>query len=140
MRCGCRTPAQSGMFVGVTSFAPRLNLVVLRSADPHRAVEFYRTLGLAFTLHAHGSGPEHYSADLSGTVLEIYSHTAKSSPTTGARIGFVVESVDQLIPSIAALGAQIVSPPADSEWGRRAVVKDFDGHTVELLSGLSAAR
>lgn len=31
----------------------------------------------------------------------------------------------------------IVSSPADSEWGRRAVVKDLDGHTVELLTPLA---
>jgi hypothetical protein len=32
------------------------------------------------------------------------------------------------------VGAEVVSPVADSEWGRRAVVKDFDGHVVELLT------
>jgi hypothetical protein len=112
----------------VSTPRPRLNLVVLRSPDIHHAVEFYRALGFAFTLHAHGSGPEHYRADLSGTVLEIDPLTAKSGPTTGVRVGFLVESVDRLLPTITALGVTIVSPPADSEWGRRAVVKDFDGH------------
>lgn len=120
--------------IPVDTSGPQINLVVLRSPDMHRAVEFYRTLGLVFTLHAHGSGPEHFSADLAGTVLEIYPLTAKSGPTTGTRVGFLVESVDQLVPAIAALGATIVNPPADSEWGRRAVAKDLDGHTVELLS------
>ncbi len=118
----------------MTSFAPRLNLLVLRSPDMHRAVEFYRALGLVFTLHAHGSGPEHYSTELSGTVLEIYPLTAKSSPTTGTRLGFAVEFVERLVSSLAARGAEIVSPPTDSEWGRRAVVRDFDGHTIELVS------
>ena len=27
----------------------------------------------------------------------------------------------------------VLSPPKDSEWGRRAVVTDPDGHRVELL-------
>ncbi len=27
----------------------------------------------------------------------------------------------------------LISPAADSEWGRRAVAKDLDGHVVELL-------
>jgi len=32
--------------------------------------------------------------------------------------------------SLIAHGANVVSAPSDSEWGRRAVLKDFDGHTV----------
>lgn len=27
-----------------------------------------------------------------------------------------------------------MTEPTDTEWGRRAVVKDFDGHTVELVT------
>ena len=33
-----------------------------------------------------------------------------------------------------AEGAEVVTPPSDSEWGRRAVVKDLDGHIVELVT------
>lgn len=113
---------------------PRLNLVVLRSPDIDRAAEFYRSLGLQFTKHAHGKGAEHYSSVLTGLVFEIYPLTAKSTPTTSTRIGFNVGEVDHLVKVIEALGAEIVSPPEDSEWGRRAVVKDLDGHTIELLT------
>jgi catechol 2,3-dioxygenase-like lactoylglutathione lyase family enzyme len=113
---------------------PQLNLVVLRSSDIERAASFYRTMGLAFTLHAHGSGPQHYSSEVSGLVFELYPLTAKSSPTAGTRIGFKVDSVDEIVRLLLEIGAIIVAPPADSEWGRRAVVKDFDGHTVELVT------
>jgi lactoylglutathione lyase len=113
---------------------PHLNLVVLRSPDIHRAAKFYSALGLLFTAHSHGSGPEHCSSEVSGLVFEIYPATTKSAPTTGTRIGFNVDSVDELIPLLTQAGAQIVSPPSDSEWGRRAVVRDIDGHTVELVT------
>jgi lactoylglutathione lyase len=113
---------------------PHLNLVVLRSSDIKRAESFYRTMGLAFTLHAHGSGPQHYSSEVNGLVFEIYPLTEKSSPTTGTRIGFRVDSVDEIVRLLAEIGAVVVTPPADSEWGRRAVVKDFDGHTIELVT------
>jgi len=91
-------------------------------------------MGLLFTKHAHGKGPEHYSSEVTGFVFEIYPLTATSEPTTSTRIGFNVDNVDNLVPSLSALGAEIVSPPKDSEWGRRAVMKDLDGHTVELLT------
>jgi catechol 2,3-dioxygenase-like lactoylglutathione lyase family enzyme len=113
---------------------PHLNLVVLRSPDIDRAARFYRRMGLLFTRHSHGTGPEHYSSEGLGLVFEIYPLTSKSQPTVGTRIGFRVDSVDEIVPLLSEIGAEIVSPPADSEWGRRAVVKDLDGHVVELLT------
>lgn len=113
---------------------PHLNLIVLRSPDIDRAARFYSQMGLVFTRHSHGTGPEHYSSEVSGLVFEIYPSTSKSQPTVGTRIGFSVDSVDQIVSLLSQIGAEIVSPPADSEWGRRAVVKDLDGHVVELLT------
>jgi catechol 2,3-dioxygenase-like lactoylglutathione lyase family enzyme len=111
---------------------PRLNLVVIRSADIERTVAFYRRLGLGLIHHAHGSGPMHYAAEADGFVFEIYPTSAKSHPTIGTRLGFAVASVDELVVALKESGATILTSPADSEWGRRAVVKDPDGHTVEL--------
>jgi lactoylglutathione lyase len=118
---------------------PQLNLVVLRSPDIERAAKFYREMGLLFTRHSHGSGPEHYTSEVAGMVFEIYPETAKSLPTTGTRIGFIVDSVDSVVRELTAIGAVVVTPPTDSEWGRRAVVKDLDGHTVELVTPKKAA-
>lgn len=114
--------------------SPRLNLVVLRSPDIDRAVTFYLQMGLCFTRHAHGSGPEHYTSEVGGLVFEVYPSTARSQPTTGTRIGFQVDSVDEMVALLSAIGAEVVSSPKDSEWGRRAVVKDLDGHVVELVT------
>ena len=113
---------------------PQLNLVVLRSPDIHRASGFYSEIGLQFTLHSHGSGPEHYASIVNGLVFEIYPLGAKSSPTTATRIGFSVDDVDGVVRQLVESGAQVVTAPADSEWGRRAVVKDPDGHVVELVT------
>ena len=113
---------------------PNLNLVVLRSVDIDRAAQFYQRMGLSFTRHAHGSGPEHYSSEVNGIVFEIYPLTPKSEPTTSTRIGFSVDSVDEIVPMLSQLGAKVVVAPTDSEWGRRAVVKDLDGHSVELTT------
>jgi lactoylglutathione lyase len=116
------------------SMSPQLNLIVLRSANLEEAAKFYREIGFVFIRHAHGSGPEHYAAEVNGMVFEIYPISAKSSSTTGARIGFKVESVEDVVAKLSKIGATVVAPPADSEWGRRAVVKDFDGHSVELVT------
>jgi lactoylglutathione lyase len=113
---------------------PQLNLVVLRSPDIDRAADFYRRLGLTFVRHSHGSGAEHYCSEVAGLVFELYPATSVSPSTSGTRIGFRVDSVDRLVPLLVEAGAKVRTAPADSEWGRRAVMTDPDGHAVELIS------
>ena len=117
----------------------RLNLVVLRSADIDRAAQFYGTLGLEFTKHRHGTGPEHYACELGDAVFEIYPRQSDRDGTSSIRIGFRVASVEALVAQLQEAGARIVSPPTNSPWGRRAVVADPDGHKVELTQPERAA-
>ncbi len=113
--------------------APRLNLLMLRVADLERAASFYRLLGLEFVKHAHGSGPEHYACEPPGFVFELYLATAEQPVSSSTRLGFAVADVDCLAAKLVAPGTPILSPARDSEWGRRAVVIDPDGHRVELV-------
>jgi lactoylglutathione lyase len=110
-----------------------LNLVVLRFADIARAEVFYSRLGLHFTKHRHGKGAEHFAAEISGGVFELYSQTADSPSTLGTRIGFAVPSVDKIIVELNEYPNAIISAPKDSEWGRRAVIADPEGHRIELV-------
>ena len=113
---------------------PIANLLVIRSDDIHRAVEFYRTMGMLFDLHSHGTGPEHYASEVAGFVFEIYPKKNEKDDTKRARIGFSVDDVDGVVEMLREIEANVVIEPTDTEWGRRAVVKDFDGHTVELVT------
>jgi len=109
-----------------------LNLIVLRSRDLDRAHSFYRALGLSFVRHSHGSGPVHLASETAGQVFEIYPLTDQVAPTDSTRVGFAVPSVDATYASLMSAGGTSVAPPKDSQWGRRAVVADPDGHRVEL--------
>jgi catechol 2,3-dioxygenase-like lactoylglutathione lyase family enzyme len=121
------------------SLPPYLVLVVLRSPNIDRAVAFYRQMGLPFSRHSHGSGPIHYASEVNGMVFEIYPMTPKSAPTTGTRVGFLVDHVDEVVAKLSKIGAEILRTPEDCEWGRRAVVRDLDGHTIELITVASSA-
>jgi len=110
-----------------------LNLVVIRSADMERSLQFYKLLGLDFTQHRHGNGPEHYACELGIVVFEIYPRTDQAQDTASTRIGFQVNSLDSLVAKLQESGVTLISPPKDSPWGRRAVVNDPDGHRVELV-------
>jgi lactoylglutathione lyase len=108
-----------------------LNLVVIRVSDLEASRRFYEGLGIQFSLEQHGSGPKHLAAELPGTVFEIYPRG--NGPTTaGVRLGFRVESVAAAFSAAEQLGAEIASPPKESEWGLRAVIVDPDGHRVEI--------
>jgi lactoylglutathione lyase len=111
----------------------RLNLVVLRSPDVERARRFYERLGLTFTRHRHGNGPEHHASEGGPVVFEIYPAEGAAQATAHVRLGFQVPSVDDLLSRLHAEGTEIVSAPKDSPWGRRAVVTDPDGHRIELI-------
>ncbi|MBD1863056.1 MULTISPECIES: VOC family protein [Trichocoleus] len=112
----------------------QLNLVVIRSSNVEQAAVFYQRLGLSFIKHQHGNGLEHFASELGSITFEIYPCTPGTVPTKATRLGFQVSSVDDVVCKLKQHGASIVSPPADSAWGRRAVVADPDGHRVELTS------
>ena len=109
-----------------------LNLVVLRSEDIEASRSFYELLGIQFKRHKHGAGAEHYASESSSTVFEIY--PVVNLPSVGARVGFKVHSVDATIGLLTSRGYEILSVPKDSPWGRRAVARDPDGHSVELVT------
>ncbi|MBE9157396.1 VOC family protein [Nodosilinea sp. LEGE 06152] len=110
----------------------QLNLVVIQSSNIEQAAMFYQRLGLSFIKHKHGNGLEHFTSELGGVTFEIYPRRPGTAPTTAVRLGFQVLSVDDLVHELERYGAQIISPPADSIWGRRAVVADPDRHRLEL--------
>src|SRR6266498_3293777 len=108
--------------------SPTLSLLVLRTAKLEATLAFYRALGMEFVQEQHGSGPAHYSCQLGGTVVEIYPGSDGTAPprqSGGATmLGFRVASVDATVATLQQLGAEVVTAPKDSPWGRRAVVAD----------------
>ena len=112
---------------------PSLSLVLIRSTDPEKLAAFYAHLGMSFAKHRHGSGPEHFSAELgSGGVFEIYPRKAEDKATSATRIGFCVDSVTDACSSSILNGGRLVSEPKIGAWGMRAVIDDPEGHRIEL--------
>lgn len=112
----------------------RCNLLVIRSKEIERAATFYEVLGMQFAKHQHGNGPEHLAAESPAQTFEIYPLADDSLPTTETRIGFVVTAIDEVFEKLLQAGGKKVSPPQQSPWGRRAVVRDPDGHRVEITA------
>jgi lactoylglutathione lyase len=109
-----------------------LTLVVIRSRDMDKLATFYNALGLSFTKHRHGDGPEHLTVTIGETVFEIYPAKTANESTASTRLGFSVPSLAEALAHLRRLQATILTEPSESPFGLRAVVQDFDGHKVEL--------
>jgi lactoylglutathione lyase len=109
-----------------------LSLVVIRSGNLEESVKFYQMLGLNFEKHQHGNGLEHFASNVGQTTFEIYPQTARRGTTIGTRLGFQVFDVDSLVIRLQKENVTVITKPSVSEWGRRAVVVDPDGHRIEL--------
>jgi lactoylglutathione lyase len=115
---------------------PTLSLIVLRTSQMEATLAFYRALGFAFVEEKHGTGPVHYSTQIGSCVMEIFpgepAEPLGRKASGAAMLGFSVPSVDQTVEAVRQLGAQIVTAPTESLWGRRAVVVDPNGRGIEL--------
>ncbi len=109
-----------------------LALVVIRSVDLEQSVKFYQMLDLKFEKHQHGDGLEHFASNIGQMTFEIYPQTARMGETTGTRLGFYVLDVDALVIRLQKENVTVIKKPSVSEWGKRAVVVDPDGHRIEL--------
>jgi hypothetical protein len=112
--------------------APSLNLIVLRAANPGLLASFYTNLGFQFEVEKHGSGPEHLASNAGGSTFEIYPKTTADSDTTAVRLGFRVGSISQILGDLGDK-VDVISSPSRSEWGMRCVLRDPEGHKVELV-------
>jgi lactoylglutathione lyase len=114
----------------------QLNLVVIRSTNLDKSVNFYRMLGLSFVKHRHGSGLEHFSSQIGQLVFEIYPQITNTQITTATRLGFQVSDLDSIGMKLQQENISIVTQPTESEWGRRSVVIDPDGHRIDFCAEL----
>ncbi len=112
----------------------KINLLVLRTAKLDDLRKFYAKLGAEFCLEKHGNGPEHYAATISDDfVLELYPILDGAIPDSVLRIGLKVDDIEK---TLLLLGQS--ATPRPTPWGLRAVVRDPDGRTIELLQSVDA--
>lgn len=113
-----------------------LSFFVIRTSNLNACLDFYRALGLVFVEEKHGAGPLHYSCPSNGVVFELYPVTNQSTShgkhSSELRLGFNVASLDDVLPRLREIQIQIIKPPSNTQWGRRAIVLDPDGRKVEI--------
>jgi len=115
----------------------KLNLIVIRTQQLEQQAKFYEKLGIKFQYHKHGNSPYHYSADLDGTIFEIYPTKNEKSVDRSTRLGFQVKNLNKLIENLEIDKSEsIIKHPEQTTWGYSALVKDLDGRKIELIQQL----
>lgn len=110
-----------------------LSLLVLKTRQVAALRKMYGAIGIPLVEERHGKGPVHCAGRIGDLTFEIYplpeDDTAVDSAT---RLGFVVESLFEVIKALEVLATPVIARPSGTERGLRAIVRDPDGRTVEL--------
>ena len=118
----------------------RMDLIVLYTDQLDACHAFYSALGITFTQERHGQGPEHYAANLDGTVVELYPASLRRPATGSLRLGLTLPAPAGTQPHRVTHrdpdGRTIVithnkeSRPMSAEAEARAAVRHAFGDTV----------
>lgn len=115
-----------------------MSSLVLFATDAQKTADFYRALGVPLEDEDHGEGPVHAAAEIGPVHFAIYPAEIPSGGVTpwrgagSAFAGFYVDSLDETVASITALGAPLLADHQYRPWGCRAMAEDPDGRTVEI--------
>jgi lactoylglutathione lyase len=105
-----------------------IKLLVLRTSETKKLVDFYSLLGLTFEYHKHEN-----SATLGQTVFEIYPLANKQTEADkNLRLGFSIDNFDTVVLKLKALQVLFLSGPAQTDFGFMAVIVDPDERKIEL--------
>lgn len=117
--------------------ALELASIVLFSNQPTALAEFYAAIGAAIVDERHDDGPVHFAVELDAVHFAIY-HADGETVVAGHRrpgesfIGFYVDSLDDVVGALAAIGRSAVCEHQQMPWGCRILFDDPDGRTVEI--------
>ena len=113
-----------------------VNLLVLRCKDIEVTRRFYEQLGLAFVEEKHRSGPQHYSWESGGFVLELYPAAEGQAPDN-VRIGFSTPLLADLAGNLRHnADVNILKQPHASADRLMMLLQDPDGRKVEVSQQL----
>ncbi len=109
-----------------------LNQVSVPSADVHRAVDFYRKLGL---IQIVDSLPDYARFECpDGEATFSIERVDRIRPGPGVVVYFECEDVDTLVQSLKEAGVGFDSGPRDEPWlWREARLRDPDGNQICLF-------
>ena len=109
--------------------------VTVNTANIKALVHFYKTLGLPLESKQVTLGSEIYRAQMGAIELTLFGIRSKEkSLTPPIQLGFIVKDVAAIISKLSEVpNVTVMMEPTDMPDGKKAIVLDPDGHSVELI-------
>ncbi|MDX1957176.1 MAG: hypothetical protein SFU98_01315 [Leptospiraceae bacterium] len=108
----------------------KVKFLTIKCKDIERSRSFYELLGINFVKEKHEDGPEHYSSNINGMVLELYptKDNIKNSLIIGLELDLLVEEIIEKIQ--LRFGNQNITKNKNGNL----VIKDPDENTIHLFN------
>lgn len=112
----------------------KLTSITLNSTHLENMVEFYKILGLEFNMQNVDKGGKIYRANMGGLELSLIAANASDKKAVPIlQLSFAVENLDDVARQLAAVpNAMGLMEPSEMADGKKAILLDPDGHSVEL--------
>ena len=112
-----------------------LSSLIINTSDLKKMVEFYRTLGIPLEVKSVSICTEVYRGHLADLEFALYGVAELNHRIQPAfQLCFQVDNLEEVIRRIQQLHySMVLLDPTEMPDGRRAIVLDPDGHSIELL-------
>lgn len=97
-------------------------------------LEFYRLIGFQFQATKVDKGSEVYRAVHDGVEFSLYSiSNAQKAQIPSLQLGFQITDLEKTVAQLKKIpGAMCILDPTDMPDGKKAIILDPDGHSIEL--------
>lgn len=97
-------------------------------------LNFYRIIGFQFIASKVDKGSEVYRATQNSVEFSLYSlANAQKSQIPSLQLGFKIPELEKTVGELIQVpGAMCILDPTDMPDGKKAIVLDPDGHSIEL--------
>lgn len=108
--------------------------ITINTSHLQDMLAFYRIIGFQFTASKVEKGSEVLRAEHQGVEFSLYSiNNVKNSVIPSLQLGFKITDLDHAIEALIKVpGTVCILGPTDMPDGRKAIVLDPDGHSIEL--------
>ena len=111
-----------------------LTSITINTPHLQDMLSFYRLVGFDFKGFKVDKGSEVYRALHGGVEFCLYSiETAQKAKIPSLQLGFSITNLEKTVAELVKIpGAMCILDPTDMPDGKKAIVLDPDGHSIEL--------
>lgn len=115
----------------------KVGAVIWTTSRAQEITEFYRTVGIPLEPDTHDEPDKtpHFEADVADTHFAVFQSKDESSDSgtqSPTMIGLAVDDLVAVVAKLEKLNTKFKTTLQDTPWGKRVVVYDPDGRSVEI--------